>query len=631
MGIILNAIDSPKQLKKLPQEELPALAKEIREEIIKATSQTGGHLASSLGAVELAISLHYVFDTPKDAILWDVGHQSYAHKLLTGRRERFRTLRQLGGISGFPNKNESEYDVFTVGHSGTSISSAMGLACAKALNGSEEKIVAVIGDASLGSGMAFEALNHAGHAKKDLIVILNDNEFSISPSIGALNKYLNRITTSPTYNKIRREVEGLVKRIPRFGFRAYRAARKLEEGLKNLLSAGMLFEELGFRYFGPIDGHDLNILIPTLRNISNIKGPKLLHILTKKGKGYKFAEELPASFHGVASFKTETGEKISGSKEESFTQVFGRKLVELAQRDKRITAITAAMPEGTGLLDFASRFPDRFFDVGIAEQHAVTFGAALAKKGLKPVIAIYSTFLQRAYDQIIHDVCLQDLGVVLCLDRAGLVGEDGPTHHGILDIVYLRGMPKMVIMAPRDQKEFEKMLEFSMTLEGPVAIRYPRGGVGKTSAEFAAIKPIELGCSEVLKEGKDLAIFAIGSSVYPSLKVAKNLKDDGIEAAVINARFIKPLDGNLLENILQKTKRIVTVEEGAIEGGFGSAILEFIERERIDGVKLKRIGLPCEFIEHGKRKELLKKYNLTSEGIYNAIKTEFEFKKINNR
>lgn len=618
---ILDTINSPKDLKKLSVEELTALAAELREEIIGVTSKTGGHLASSLGAVELTISLHYIFDTPKDVILWDVGHQAYSHKLLTGRRGRFKTLRQLGGISGFPNKNESEYDAFTVGHSGTSISSALGMACARDLKGGDEKIIAVIGDASLGSGIAFEALNHSGHLKKNLIVVLNDNELSISPSIGALSKYLNKIVTSPIFNKIRTDAQNLVKRIPRFGFRAYRAARKLEEGLKHLILQGMLFEELGLTYFGPIDGHNIALLNETLKNVSNIKGPVLLHVLTKKGKGYKFAEEHPTQFHGVAPFEIETGRKTSGTEEESFTETFGKKVIELAKKDKKIVAITAAMPDGTGLLDFASRFPDRFFDVGIAEQHAVTFSAALAKAGLKPIVAIYSTFLQRSYDQIVHDICLQDLDVVLCLDRAGLVGEDGPTHHGMLDIVYLRGMPKMTIMAPRDQKELESMLELSTVIKRPVAIRYPRGGlIGKHA--ILPSSPLELGKSELLKDGNDLAIFAVGSTVYPAIEVSEMLQKEGVNASVINARFIKPLDEELLEDILNRTKKVVTIEEGVIDGGFGSAILEFIEKEKIKGVNVKRIGLPSEFIEHGDRMQLLKKYNLTSEGIYNIIKAE---------
>ena len=622
MTKILDTINSPKDLKKLPIDELPKLASEIRKEIISVTSKNGGHLAASLGAVELVISLHYVFDVPQDSILWDVGHQAYAHKLLTGRRERFKTLRQLGGISGFPNKNESNYDIFTVGHSGTSISSAVGLACARDLRGGNEKIIAVIGDASLASGMSFEALNYAGHVQKDLIVILNDNELSISRSIGALSKYLSRLTTSHMYNKIRTDMEKLVKRIPRFGFGAYRAARRLEEVVKNFLSPGMLFEELGFRYYGPISGHDISLLIHTLKNIStDIKGPVLLHVLTKKGKGYKFAEELPTKFHGIPPFEIESGEKLSSSGETSFTETFGKKIVELAERNKKIVAITAAMPDGTGLVDFANKFPDRFFDVGIAEQHAVTFGAAMARGGFKPIVAIYSTFLQRAYDQIIHDICLQDLGVVLCLDRAGVVGEDGPTHHGLFDIAYLRNMPRIVFMAPRDQEELEAMLEFSVQLNGPVAIRYPRGGV---IGKHDKLSPgsIKLGKAEVLSEGKDLAIFAIGSSVYPSLEASRRLAGEGIKAGVINARFIKPLDEELILNVLRNTKKIVTVEEGIVEGGFGSAILELMEKENIKGVKVKRIGFPSEFIEHSGRVELLKKYNLTSEGIYNIIKGE---------
>ena len=496
---MIESIKKPADLRKMPLAELPKLADEIRAEILKTVSCFGGHLASSLGSVELAIAIHYTFDTPKDVVLWDVGHQTYPHKMLTGRRDRFPTLRQLGGLSGFPNKDESpEYDIFTCGHSSTSISNALGMAVARDLNHENNKVVAVIGDASLAGGMAFEALNHAGHEERDIIVILNDNERSISRSVGALSKYLNRIITAPTYNKIRLDVERLVKRIPRFGFRAYRAARKLEEGLKNLLTPGIVFEEMGFRYFGPIDGHNIAQLVTTFRNLMNLHEPIFIHVITKKGKGYKFAEDDPAAFHGTGPFDLETGKKIGAGYEATFTQAFGDKLAELAGENPRIVGITAAMLDGTGLGKFAAAFPERFFDVGIAEEHAIGLGAGLARGGFSPVISIYSTFLQRGYDQIIHDVCLQNLPVIFCLDRAGLVGEDGPTHHGLFDIAYLRSIPNLTLMAPSSPAELKMMLEFAFTLNGPVAIRYPKGSSSLSALHGA---PIKLGKAEVLKKG----------------------------------------------------------------------------------------------------------------------------------
>jgi len=619
MQRFLSTIRSPQDLKHIPQEKLPALAQEIREEIIKTVSRTGGHLAPSLGAVEIAIALHYILHMPDDKILWDVGHQSYAHKILTGRLERFSTLRQLGGISGFPNKLESEYDVVTCGHSSTSISVGLGLALSRDLSKKKGKIAIVIGDASLASGMAFEGLNHAGQLKKDLVVILNDNEFSISPAVGALSGYLNRMITNPIYNKIRRDVEGLVKRIPRFGFRAYRAARRLEEGLKNLLIPGILFEELGFRYFGPIDGHNINQLVSTLRNIITLNEPILVHVVTKKGKGYSFAEKNPSRFHGTSPFNVETGEKrdIQKAGAKNFTSAFGEKLVSLAEQNEKILAITAAMPEGTGLHTFAQRFPRRFFDVGIAEQHAVGLAGGLALGGFRPVVAVYSTFLQRGYDQIIHDVCLQNLPVVFCLDRAGLVGEDGATHHGLFDIPYLRHLPNLTVLAPKSPEELQEMLSFSLSMSGPVAIRYPRGTL--LYRETMSLQALSYGKAEVLQEGKDLVLFAMGSMVDLALSVSELLAKRRIRATVVNARFIKPMDEGLIEDLLRKIKKIVTLEEGCVEGGFGSAVLEFIEKENIQDIHIKRIGLPSKFIEHGKREKLFLKYNLTPEAICDVI------------
>lgn len=620
---ILNSINSPQDIKGLSQDELKLLAKEIRELIVEVVSETGGHLAASLGAVEIAIALHYCLNAPEDKIIWDVGHQAYAHKILTGRREKFKTMRQLGGISGFPNVYESEYDPFTVGHGSTSISSAMGLAKARDLNGESYKVAAVIGDGSLVGGMAFEALNYAGQSKTNMVIVLNDNEMSIARSVGALSKYLNKILTNPTYNKIHKDMEGLVKRVPWYGFRVYRAARKLEEGVKNLLIPGMLFEELGIRYVGPIDGNNAEELIATLKNVLTFEGPILIHAITKKGKGYIYAENHPERFHGTAPFDIETGEvkdtaQTDSRSEPSFTDAFSDAIMEMAEDDKKIVAITAAMPEGTGLEKFGQAYPERFFNVGMAEQHAITFAAGLSKGGLIPVVAIYSTFLQRSYDQIIHDVCLQNLHVILCLDRAGIVGEDGPTHHGLFDIPYLRHMPNITMMAPKDQRELKEMLKFAAyNCRGPVAIRYPRGKLTADADKFA---PLDYGKAEVISEGNDLAILSVGSTVWPSCRAADLLTKEGIRAAVINMRFVKPLDEDLLKALSAKIKKFVVIEEGVLDCGFGSAVLEFFEKEKIKGIMVKRIGLPDKFIEHGKKEELLKRYGLDVEGIAAQIK-----------
>lgn len=623
MANLLNKINSPEDLRQLDIKDLPHLAEEIRELIIDVVSKNGGHLASSLGAVELAIAVHYVFDTPRDKVLWDVGHQAYPHKILTGRKDAFRAMRQLGGISGFPNRRESEYDIFTVGHSSTSIGSALGLAAARDIKGENEKVVAIIGDAALGGGMAFEALNHAGHINKDILIILNDNKLSITKSVGALSRYLNSILVNPIYNKIHDDLEQLVKRIPRFGFGAYRAARKFEEGVKNLLVPGLFFEKLGFRYFGPIDGHSIEDLVRSLKQIKNIMGPIILHTITKKGKGYKFSEECPAEFHGSSPFDKFSGERSdSASEEDTFTSAFSEKLLELAKKDKRVVAISASMLSGTGCDKLAEKYPERMFDVGIAEEHAVTFAGALAKSGLKPFVAIYSTFLQRAYDQIIHDVSLQDAGVVFCIDRAGLVGEDGETHNGIFDIAYLSHIPNMVVAAPKDTEELKDMMETALCSNKPFSIRYPRGGQVFGLGAGMPHSSLTIGKAEILREGKQLAIFALGSMTAVSLEAAMILDKAGIYAVVINARFVKPLDGELIEKLSGHFKKFVTVEEGVVRGGFGSAVLEFIDRENIKGIEFKAIGLPDEFISHGRREELLRKYNLTPEGIASVIASE---------
>ena len=632
MGRLLDNIDSPDDLKKLSLDDLRVLAQEIRDTIIETVSSSGGHLASSMGAVELIIGIHYILNAPQDKIIWDVGHQAYAHKLLTGRRDRFSTLRRLDGLSGFPNKYESEFDVFTTGHGSTSISTALGMVAARDLEGKLYKVVAVIGDASLGGGMAFEALNHAGHLHKKILVILNDNEMSISRSVGALSKYLNRIITAPIYNKIRIDIENLLKRVPRFGFRVIRSARRLEEALKNLLVPGMLFEEMGFRYFGPVDGNDIATVVGTLKNIIDMDGPVLLHVVTKKGKGYSYAEKIPEKFHGVSSFDVATGEKLRAEKEKiidkakSFTNAFGEVIVDVASSDEKVAAITAAMPEGTGLDRFSKVFPDRFFDVGMAEQHAVGFAAGLARAGLKPVVACYSTFLQRSYDQIIHDVCLQNLNVIFMLDRAGVVGEDGPTHHGVFDIAYLRNLPRMVVLAPKDEEELKEMFKFSVAYNnGPIAIRYPRG----SSYNYCSSDPdqksgesrtdIILGKAEILKQGKDATILSVGYMSYVSLEVAALLLDEGVDCEVINARFIKPLDLELILESVLKTKKLFTVEEGVVGGGFGTFILESLIDKMPKNTIIKIMGLPDRFIEHGDREILLDRCGLSAQKIKGVI------------
>jgi 1-deoxy-D-xylulose-5-phosphate synthase len=623
--MLLEKINNPEDLRKLPIEQLPQLSAEIRKRIVEVVSGTGGHLASSLGAVELIMALHYCLNTPRDKIVFDVGHQAYAHKILTGRNKNFDTLRQYQGISGFPLRSESEYDSFSTGHSSTAVSLALGLACARDWLTPEQyfKVVAVIGDGSLSGGLCFEGLNNAGHLKKDILVILNTNELSIAPNVGALSTYINKIISLPIYNRFKRSLEGFVKsRMPKES-RLLKLANKFEEGLKNLFIPGMFFEELGFRYFGPLDGHNLNLLISTLKNILNIKGPVLLHVITKKGKDYLPAENEPVRFHGTVSFDIETGEALSTqkSKNPTYTQVFSTKLIELARNDKKIVAITAAMPEGTGLDKFRDLYPQRFFDVGIAEQHAVCFAAGLAAEGLKPVVAIYSTFLQRAYDQIIEDIALQDLAIIFAIDRAGIVGEDGVTHQGIFDIAFLRNIPNLVVMAPKDGGELEAMLEFAVTLDKPVVIRYPKDKIqdspsARPSGKFQIPnRKLELGKAEILKEGNDFVIIALGSMVMPSFEAIEILEKQGLSGALINARFIRPLDVNLFASLGKKVKYIFTAEEGILEGGFGSAVAETLERPVI------RIGLPCEFIPHGRRDILLEKYGLNAKAIADKIKS----------
>ena len=614
----LDSINSPQDLKKLRLEELPELASEIRKRIIDVVSVSGGHLASSLGAVELTIALHYCLDTPRDKIIWDVGHQSYTHKIITGRNKDFSKLRQYQGISGFPCKDESIYDTFTTGHSSTAVSLALGLACGRDLLPKDQyfKIVAVIGDGSLSGGLCFEGLNNTGHLKKDILIVLNTNELSIAPNVGALSTYLNKLISLPIYNRFMTSLEGLVKsRIPK-GSRIIKIAKKFEGSLKGLFVPGIFFEELGFRYFGPLDGHNINLLISTLRNIINIKGPVLLHVITRKGKGYPPAEKEPVRFHSAAPFDIATGKDVlqgDDGLKQTYTQIFSQKLVDLAKDNQKIVAITAAMADGTGLDKFRDKYPERFFDVGIAEEHAVCFAAGLAREGFKPITAIYSTFLQRAYDQIIECVALQEMDIIFAIDRAGIVGADGATHQGIFDIAYLRSIPNLVIMAPKDGNELANMLEFAISLNKPVAIRYPKDN--SPVEPMLPYQPLEIGKAEVLKNAKDALIIALGSMVLPSLKAAESLAKEGIDVGVINSRFVKPLDLKLLKNVTRSIKFIFTVEEGILEGGFGSAIMEEVNQPVI------RIGLPSEFIPCGSRGLLLDKYGLTAQGIARKIKS----------
>ncbi len=616
VAMILDNISNPDDLRKLSREELVALAAELRQEIIAVVSKNGGHLAPSLGVVDLTIALHYAFDTPKDRIIWDVGHQAYAHKLLTGRRERFHTLRQHGGISGFPKREESPYDQFDVGHASTSISAALGMIAARDIKGEDHRVIAVIGDGSISAGLAFEGLNQAGHLKKNLVVVLNDNEMSISPNVGALSAYLNRLMTGNFYTRLRLETKSFLQGIPKIGVSMFNLAKKTEESLKGLMAPGLLFEELGFQYVGPIDGHRIDHLLDTFNNIKDFTWPVLVHVVTKKGKGCEFAENDPARYHGTPAFDLCTGKPVSKKESVlSYTEVFGQTMVKLAEDNNRIVAISAAMPDGTGLDTFAAKYPDRFFDVGIAEPHGITFACGLAAEGLHPVAAIYSTFMQRAYDQIVHDLCLQNLPVTLALDRAGLVGEDGPTHHGVFDLAYLRHLPNMVIMAPQDENELQHMIKTAVEYAGPTAVRYPRGtGVGVPMDQ--ELKALEVGKAEVLREGSDLVILAVGTMVHPSLEAADRLKAEGISAAVVNARFVKPLDEELILQAARKTGRVVTVEEHALAGGFGSAVLECLESNGLAGIKAHRIGLPDAFIEHGSQKILRQKYGLDADGIY---------------
>ncbi len=610
----IENINSPADLKKLGERELQTLAGELREIIINQVSKGGGHLASNLGVVELTLAMHYVFDSPRDKFVWDVGHQSYTHKLITGRKDRFHTIRKAGGLSGFPKPDESPHDAFSAGHSSTSISAALGLIEARDRLKENYKVIAVIGDGSMTAGLSFEGLNHAGQLGKDLIVVLNDNEMSISKNVGALSAYLNRIMMGELFKKFKGVTKDMLESIPRVGAPVSKLAQKAEDALKGMILPGIIFEELGFDYTGPLDGHNIKLLIETFKKIRNSKTPVLLHVVTKKGKGYNHSEEDPCIFHGIGPFDTESGEPLSSSV--SMGEVFGEALMEVAEEDPRVVAITAAMKEGTGLSAFGKKFPDRIYDVGIAEPHATVFAAGLAKGGLKPVVAIYSTFLQRAYDAIIHDVCLQNLPVVFAIDRAGVVGEDGPTHHGLFDLSYLRHVPNMTVMAPKDAPELADMLRFAIKLGGPVAVRYPRG----KAISLGECAPIRKGKAELLREGHDLAILSIGGRAHAAIGAAEALQKEGVSAAVWNMRFVKPLDLEALQKAAG-TGRIITVEDNAVMGGFGSAVTEGLAGlGLLKNVTLCTLGFPDVFIEHGSQNELRIKYGLDKDGILRAAR-----------
>ncbi len=611
--MVLEKIKSPTDLKTLSISELETLAEEMRAYFLAVLSKHPGHFAPNFGTVELAIALHTVFDTPHDKLIWDIGHQAYPHKLLTGRLDTFDTLRQTDGISGFLSREESKYDVFGAGHSSTSISAALGIAAARDVNNDDFKVIAIIGDGGLTGGMALEGLNAAGDFRKDMLVILNDNQMSISPTIGAISKHFHKLISSRGYNRLRTSAKELINLFPSD---AKALAQKIEASLK----PGTLFEEFGFRYFGPLDGNDLESLIPILTGIRELTGPILVHVVTKKGKGYPPAEKDPVKFYSVSGqFDVKTGKSLRpASATPKYTDVFSRTLIEEAKNDSRIIGVTAAMLGGTGLDKFLEAFPDRCFDIGLAEQCAVTFAAGLATEGLKPVVAIYSTFLQRGYDQVLHDVCIQNLPVVFALDRAGIVGADGPTHHGVFDIAFLRSIPNIVSMAPKDENELQHMLKTALTYEmGPIALRYPRGtGIGvKLETEP---KPLPIGKAEICQEGDDLLIVAIGNRVYPALEAAKTLSETGIETTVVNARFIKPLDVTLIVDLAKQIGNMITVEDGVLMGGFGSAVLEALAAEGNTDVRVTSLGVPDRFIEHGDVKTLYERYGYDTEAIIRA-------------
>ncbi|SHE11139.1 1-deoxy-D-xylulose-5-phosphate synthase [Chlamydia abortus] len=625
---MLELVNQPEDLKRLSVAELEILADEIRQFLIEKLSVTGGHLAPNLGVVELTLAMHYLFDSPKDKFIYDVGHQSYVHKILTGRKDQFHTLRKYKGLCGFVKKSESEHDVWEAGHSSTSLSAAMGMAVARDLKGEDNKIIAVIGDGAMTGGMALEAMNHIGHEKKRMIVVLNDNEMSIAPNVGAIHNYLSRIRSDKHYKKAKEEVENILKKIPAIGDSLAKKAEKIKDSFKYLLVNGVLFEELGFTYMGPIDGHNLPLLLDSFQQADKVDGPVLLHVVTIKGKGYKPAEANSQAWHGASPYKIESGQMLKSVGPPMYTEVFGSTLIELAEQDSRIIAVTPAMSAGSGLLKFAERFPNRMIDVGIAEQHAATLCGALAGEGMKPVFAVYSTFLQRAYDQVVHDICRQNLNVAFAIDRAGFVGPDGETHQGVYDIAYLRSIPNMVLMMPKDENELRHMLKTAIEYnEGPIAVRYPRiNGLGVAMDE--QMKPIPIGTWEVVREGAGYAILAVGPMVQLAEQAAELLKPQGMNVRVINARFIKPLDEAMLLQLAKERVNLITMEEGAVMGGFGSAVLEFYANKGIYGMQIKPIGVPDYFVEHGSIAEQRTEVGLTPENIALQIQAMLPRKKV---
>jgi len=623
---LLQNINSPADLRRLQPEELQTVADEVRQYILETMSRIGGHTGASLGAVELAVALHYAFDTPHDRLVWDVGHQAYAHKILTGRRDLLPTIKQYGGISGFLRRDESEFDTFGAGHASTSISAALGMAIARDRKGEQHHVVALIGDASLAGGMAMEAINQAGHLKTRLIVVLNDNEMSIAPAVGALTGYLNRIRESQGYHRFKEEVEETLLAIPTLGGRLHHAAKTMKDAIAAAVLPGALVSELGFKYIGYVDGHNPQALVAALREAQQIKdGPVIVHALTSKGKGYPGDESDYYRWHATGPFELATGKPIkSPAKTPTYTSVFGKTLCQLMEKNERVVALTAAMPDGTGICDALEKFPKRSFDVGIAEQHCVTFAAGMSCEGLIPVCAIYSTFLQRAFDQLVHDVCIQDLNVKFCLDRGGIAGGDGPTHHGLLDIAYLRAVPNLIVMAPKDEGEMRDMMLTMIEHQGPAAMRYPRGnGIG--AAIDREPQRLEIGRGEIVRDGGEIAIIAYGSMVHPSLQAAENLSRAGIEATVVNARFVKPLDAELILALARTRRLLVTVEEAYMAGGFGSAVLELLEENGLqDKLRVVRMGIPDRLVTHGDGKLLLAKYGLDADGIYTRVKESIE-------
>ena len=620
MSKLLDSVDSPQDLKNIPVEKLPELAKEIRDMLLDTISKTGGHLSSNLGVVELTLAMHYVFNSPIDKFIWDVGHQSYVHKLLTGRKSRFNTLRQYDGLCGFTRREESQHDHWNCGHGGTSISAALAFAKARDLKKEKNDVVAVIGDGSLTAGMAFEGLNHTGHIQSDMVVVLNDNEWSISANVGGMSAHLSKIMTGQVMLKIKQEIGQLLLAVPGIGKEITRYAHKIDEAIKGVFIPGRLFEDLGFRYVGPIDGHDVEALIETFTTVKDLKGPTLMHVITRKGKGYEQAEEKADVWHGAKPFNVSTGEFHKKKANPAYTSVFADALIELAKEDEKVVGITAAMPDGTGISKFGKEFPTRTFDVGMAEQHAVAFAGALAIEGFRPVAAIYSTFLQRAYDQVVHDICLMNLDVTFALDRAGIVGEDGATHQGLYDIAFLRTLPNMVVMAPKDENELRHMLKTAVCHKGPAALRYPRGsGLGVPIDE--EMKELEIGKGEVIKDGTDIAIFAYGHTVDRAMTVSDMFEREGVSVAVINARFAKPVDKDLIVRYGKTARCLVTTEEHSLKGGFGSAVLEALQEEQACTIPVKCIGLGDMVLEHGAPGKQRKDLKLDPEGMFETIMT----------